>query len=63
MNEEKQPDPGTPDSQHTDQGAPTDAAHEEAGDGSLNGSTPAGLTRDQLLEKARDQDRDDPGSE
>ena len=34
---------------HTDQGAPTDAAHQDSGDGSLTGSIPAGLTADELL--------------
>ena len=34
---------------HTDQGAPTDKAHQDAGDGSLTGSIPAGLTADELL--------------
>lgn len=37
---------------HTDQGAPTDEAHQDAGDGSLTGSMPAGLTVDELLEQA-----------
>ncbi len=37
----------------TEQGAPTDAAHQEAGDGTLTGSIPAGLTPDQLQQRAR----------
>ena len=63
--QQRDPKAQTPagDGRHTEEGAPTDVAHEDAGDGSLSGSTPAGLTRDQLLERARDQDRDDPGSE
>lgn len=51
------------DKKHTDQGAPTDAAHQDAGDGTLTGSIPAGLTPGQLEERARQQGRDDPGSE
>ena len=42
----------TEDDTHTDQGAPTDAAHQEAGDGALSGSTPAGLTADELTKSA-----------
>jgi hypothetical protein len=48
---------------HTDQGAPTDAAHQDAGDGSLTGSVPAGLTPEQLKQRAEQPGRDDPGSE
>jgi hypothetical protein len=51
------------DRKHTDEGAPTDAAHQEAGDGTLTGSVPAGLTPDQLKERAERHGRDDPGSE
>ena len=47
----------------TEQGAPTDAAHQKAGDGTLTGSVPAGLTPDQLKDKAEEIGRDDPGSE
>ena len=46
---------------HTDQGAPTDEAHQDAGDGSLTGSTPAGLTVDELLEQAHGGKADDGG--
>jgi hypothetical protein len=42
----------TADKAHTGQGAPTDEAHQDTGDGSLTGSTPAGLTVDELLEQA-----------
>ena len=48
---------------NTPAGAPTDAAHQEAGDGTLTGSVPAGLTPDQLQERAEESGRDDPGSE
>lgn len=47
---------------HTDRGAPTDAAHRDAGDGSLTGSTPAGLTVDELLEQAEGGKTDDGGA-
>ena len=50
------------DSTHTGQGAPTDKAHQDAGDGSLTGSTPAGLTADELLKQARDGKADDGGT-
>jgi hypothetical protein len=47
----------------TEQGAPTDAAHQQDGDGALTGSVPAGLTPAELQEGAREGGRDDPGSE
>lgn len=47
----------------TPQGAPTDAAHQAVGDGTLTGSIPAGLTPKQLEERAQDGKRDDAGSE
>ena len=47
---------------HTDQGAPTDQAHQDAGDGSLTGSTPAGLTVDELLEQASNGKSSDGGT-
>ena len=50
------------DKTHTDKGAPTDEAHLDAGDGSLTGSTPAGLTVDELLEQARSDKTDDGGT-
>ena len=52
----------TADDTHTGQGAPTDEAHRDAGDGSLTGSTPAGLTVDELLEQARGGKADDGGT-
>ncbi|HEY0425320.1 MAG TPA: hypothetical protein VGC82_18520, partial [Rhodopila sp.] len=48
---------------HTAGGAPTDAAHQDAGDGALTGSVPAGLTARELLDGSRDVGRDDPGTE
>jgi hypothetical protein len=52
----------TADETHTDQGAPTDKAHQDAGDGSLTGSTPAGLTVDELMEQANSDKSDDGGT-
>jgi len=48
---------------HTPEGAPTDAAHQDAGDGALTGSVPAGLTTDELRERASDGGRDDAATE
>jgi hypothetical protein len=47
---------------HTPSGAPTDAAHQDAGDGTLTGSTPAGLTVDELKDRSRTARRDDGGT-
>ena len=52
----------TEDETHTDQGAPTDQAHQDAGDGALTGSVPAGLTGDELLEQANSGKSDDGGT-
>ena len=52
----------TTDEAHTSQGAPTDAAHQDAGDGSLTESTPAGLTVDELLKQANSDKSDDGGT-
>lgn len=48
---------------HTEGGAPTDKAHQDAGDGSLTGSVPAGLSSEELMRRAQSSGRDDPGSE
>lgn len=48
---------------HTPQGAPTDAAHQDAGDGALTGSVPAGLTIEEMADRARESGRDDAGAE
>ncbi|MBN8928897.1 MAG: hypothetical protein BGO51_11705 [Rhodospirillales bacterium 69-11] len=48
---------------HTASGAPTDVAHQAAGDGALTGATPAGLTADELRALSKDRGRDDAGSE
>ena len=42
--------PEADDAEHTEGGAPTDKAHEEAGDGSSTGSIPAGLTVSEMEE-------------
>lgn len=55
--------PEQPEPRHTPGGAPTDAAHQDVGDGSLTGSVPAGLTVEELLERSRTSGRDDAGSE
>lgn len=47
---------------NTEQGAPTDQAHEDAGDGSLQGSVPAGLTADELEKMAETPKTDDGGT-
>ena len=47
---------------HTDQGAPTDQAHQDAGDGSLTGSVPAGLTAEELRDLANSNKPSDGGT-
>lgn len=46
------PKPSPADPLHTPGGAPTNAAHEAVGDGTLTGSVPAGLTPEELEELA-----------
>lgn len=46
----------------TEQGAPTDEAHQDAGDGTLTGSVPAGLTVDELQKQAEQPKTDDGGT-
>lgn len=55
-------EPASSNASHTKGGAPTDAAHDEAGDGSLAGATPAGLTVNELLEQANSDKTDDGGT-
>jgi len=55
------PPPARP-ATETPQGAPTDEAHHEAGDGTLDGSVPAGLTTEQLRERAKHGPRDSGGT-
>ena len=50
------------DGAHTEDGAPTDQAHREAGDGTLTGSVPAGLSLKQLREAANNDKTDDSGT-
>jgi hypothetical protein len=47
---------------HTEGGAPTDRAHQDAGDGTLTGSVPAGLSLEQLREAANNDKTDDSGT-
>lgn len=54
--------PETDDATYTDGGAPTDEAHEKAGDGSSTGSVPAGLTISELEEVARNGNSNDGGT-
>jgi hypothetical protein len=54
---------GAPDAAFTPGGAPTDEAHQAVGDGTLTGSVPAGLTVDEMLDRAANNPPNDPGSE
>ncbi len=54
--------PSAGDDAHTDEGAPTDQAHQDAGDGTLPGSVPAGLSLKQLRETANNEKTDDSGT-
>ncbi|MFC0385006.1 hypothetical protein [Muricoccus vinaceus] len=56
------PKPAEGDETHTEGGAPTDAAHEEDGDGTLSGSVPAGLSSRELRELAESGKTDDGGT-
>ena len=47
------------DDAHTAGGAPTDRAHQDAGDGTLTGSGPAGVSLKQLREAANHDKTDD----
>jgi hypothetical protein len=51
------------DTAFTPGGAPTDEAHQAAGDGTLTGSVPAGLTVDEMLDRAAKNPPNNPGSE
>lgn len=55
-------EPPEEDANHTEQGAPTNKAHQDVGDGSLTGATPAGLTVDELLKQANSGKTDDGGT-
>ena len=56
------PQPAPGDETHTEGGAPTDQAHEDAGDGTLSGSVPAGLSSRELHELAESDKTDDTGT-
>ncbi|MFC0406944.1 hypothetical protein [Roseomonas elaeocarpi] len=53
---------GEADRDHTQGGAPKDSAHEDAGDGALTGSVPAGLSREELRRVAESDKTDDGGT-
>ena len=55
-------EPPKADAGHTEGGAPTDKAHEDAGDGALTGAVPAGLSGDELQEIANSGKTDDGGT-
>ena len=50
------------DASHTTSGAPTNAAHEAVGDGTLTGSVPAGLTPEEMEEMANTDQSGEPGT-
>lgn len=52
---------GAPETQ-TASGAPTDKAHQEAGDGTLTGSIPAGLSLEELSKIAEDDQSVESGT-
>ena len=55
-------EPSAEDDAHAEGGAPTDRAHQDAGDGTLTGSVPAGLSLEQLREVANTDKTDDSGT-
>ena len=55
-------EPPENDADHTEGGAPTDKAHGDAGDGSLTGAVPAGLSGDELQKIANSGKTDDGGT-
>ncbi|MBP0446461.1 hypothetical protein J8J14_16925 [Roseomonas sp. SSH11] len=56
------PEPSAQDPAHTEGGAPTDAAHQADGDGTLTGSVPAGLSADELHKIAESDKTGDTGT-
>ncbi|MGK2911323.1 MAG: hypothetical protein ACSLE1_16205 [Sphingobium sp.] len=66
MSDDKNPIPDVPaskkDASHTESGAPTNAAHEAVGDGTLTGSVPAGLTPDEMEDMANTDQSGEPGT-
>ena len=54
--------PSAEDGAHSTGGAPTGQAHRDAGDGTLTGSVPAGLSLKQLREAAKGDKTDDSGT-
>jgi len=47
---------------HTKGGAPTNAAHQAVGDGTLTGSVPAGLTPEEMEEMAKGDQQAEGGT-
>jgi len=56
------PGPTADDPQRDPSGAPTDAAHAAIGDGTLQGSAPAGVAPDELHKIASSRPTDDGGT-
>ena len=54
--------PSAEDGAHTAGGARTDEGHQDAGDGTLAGSVPAGLSLKELREAAKGDKTDDSGT-
>ncbi|MCR0985368.1 hypothetical protein [Roseomonas populi] len=59
---DQSPSPAQGSETHTGGGAPTNKAHEEAGDGTLAGSVPAGLSSEELRKLASGSKTDDGGT-
>lgn len=59
---EPEAEPSAEDGAHTAGGAPTDRAHQDAGDGTLTGSVPAGLSLEHLRKAANTDKTDDSGT-
>ena len=59
---DQSPSPAPGSETHTKGGAPTNQAHEEAGDGTLAGSIPAGLGSEELRKLAEGGKTDDGGT-
>jgi hypothetical protein len=57
-----EPQASADDPEHTESGAPTNAAHQAVGDGTLVGAVPAGLTPDELLALAKSDQLSESGT-
>ena len=56
------PKPSAADPAHTESGAPTDQAHRDAGDGTLVGSVPAGLSLKEMKKMAEEDQPTESGT-